>query len=142
MPTYEDYKKINKSVGPTRNYYINLQPNFFYTDGIKMVADTFQCYWIINTVESFSDLVRQYREENTGTLNLISDTFDVVTVSENNQSTVEIIAIGYNDDELEETQIVVATQKFAYTDLPEGEYRFFLTYLAGEKLLLCLLKEF
>lgn len=141
MATYEDFRNINKYIAPCRNYYANLQPNFFYSEGIKKVADTFNCYWVINTIESFSDVVREYRDKYIDTDQLISDVFDAAVISKNNAATVSIAAIGYNDEEMEETQTIIAEQQFSYTDLPEGEYRLFLNCRPDEKLVLFLLRE-
>lgn len=94
MATYQDYLTIIRNIGPRRKYYRNLKPNFFYTEGIKFIADKFNCYWIINSIESFSEIVQKYKEENINTDKLISETFDAIVISENNKAELNIIAIG------------------------------------------------
>lgn len=141
MATHQDYLTIIRNIGPSRNYHRHLKPNFYYTDGIKFIADKFNCYWIINCIESFSETVQAFTKENINTDKLISETFDAIVISDANKAELNIIAIGYNDDELEETQTVIAKQSFEYTDLPQGEYHFFLTCQNDNNLILCLLKE-
>lgn len=52
-----------KDFNGTENYYKTMIPNLYYTDGVKAVADSYQCYWFIDIIVSYFNHAKLVNEE-------------------------------------------------------------------------------
>lgn len=84
-------------------HYYRHPLNVIYTDGIKYLADTCECYWLIDAVASwqFEDKVKQ-------------EEFQVIKLKVNEDNSALLTIDDGNDN-------VIATQIIEYTDFPLPE---------------------
>lgn len=101
-------EKLNYFYG-TENYFNNPLIKYLYTDGVKYFASTTNSYWLLNEINFiYCDLLKINKGE----------FLNIKVVSKNNKA--DIIVDDGNDNILKKKHI-------SFTDLPEGEWKFFLT---------------
>lgn len=84
---------------------------FLYTDGVKALADTFNCYWLVDAIISHQFDVN------------LKDGFHIVGVEvDNNRNCKLVIADDYDGGQFVN---VHATQNFT-TDLPVGKFHLYV----------------
>ena len=96
--------------GGTNQYHKHFL-GFLYTDGVKALADTFSCYWLVDTIVSY-----QYRVN-------LKDGFYIVYVEVDEQGNCKF-AIA---DDVDSGQIINirARQDFT-TDVPVGKFHLYV----------------
>lgn len=135
MATYEDYEQVlSNNRGTEHHYKHTLCSYLLYTDGIKDMAETLQCYWLVDMIASYIPDMFKFANK------MSSDRFVFPTVvAENNKATFKIISERYNGDEAKEVALI--KQRIPFTDLPDGEYKLYLEY-NGSKWVLFLSSEY
>lgn len=89
----------------TENYFTNPLVKYKYTDGVKYFAENAGAYWLLQEINGMTAKVNEYF-------------FNIKVISKNNKANI-IIDDGNGK--------VVAKKHIGFTDLPEGEWQFFLT---------------
>ena len=111
MATYEELTSLME--GCTGScYFWKRWPysNFGYTDGIKLFCEKAKAHWFVDVVGSYIPKLKK-----------IDDYFfKIVLQSKEEKSIFKII----REENCAEKDVIV--QHIPYTDLPEGEYSFFL----------------
>lgn len=116
MTTTQDVEQHLQEHCGTTQYFKHWTGTLKYTDGIKDLADTFECHWLI-------DLVASYVKERETYPFLIWN----ITVKDS-----EAVVIAQEDTGTKE----VVRQEIPYTDFPEGSFSFYtidgIALLTGE----------
>ncbi len=101
----------------TENYIKNFT-GLYYTDGVEYLAERAGAYWLIDLIGSHLPSVKQ-----------VADDFFSVSVEVHKDYSCNVLINHevYSSITNEMTQPTVASQNIGFTDLPEGEYSFFLT---------------
>jgi hypothetical protein len=87
----------------TENYYLHFSRGFLFTDGVKVVADQFKAYWLIDVIASY-----QIRKE------VRLKLFQIWTIaSARGKANVEM--------QPDIDQPVLVKQQIPFTDFPEGK---------------------
>lgn len=89
----------------TENYFTNPLVKYNYTDGVKYFAENAGAYWLLQEINGMTAKVNEYF-------------FNIKVISKNNKA--DIIIDDGNGKVLDKKHI-------GFTDLPEGEWQFFLT---------------
>ena len=86
----------------TENWYKTVDAKTTYTDGVKYLADTRKCHWLIDVIASWQHMLRK-KEFQVWTLKVKEDDSTVITCQEDSD------------------QESIITQEIPYTDFPEDE---------------------
>ena len=89
----------------TENYFTNPLVKYKYTDGVKYFAEEAGAYWLLQEINGMTAKVNEYF-------------FNIKVISKNNKADI-IIDDGNGK--------ILAKKHISFTDLPEGEWQFFLT---------------
>lgn len=113
MKTYEEIKAIMDNATGTANYH---RVNPFYrfvlaTDGVLTVLEQAKCFWLFDVVGSYYPQMKA-----------IEDSFFVATLEVKKSSAKFKIT----HEDLQGNDIIVAKQAIDFTDLPDGDYKFFI----------------
>ncbi|MCX6152774.1 MAG: hypothetical protein NT007_01305 [Candidatus Kapabacteria bacterium] len=85
----------------TENYYKYM--NIMFTDGIKHLADTCECYWLLSVVASWQADSRVKQEEfQVFKLQVHEDKTAIITIEDGNGSVVAVQTLDYTDFCLDE----------------------------------------
>jgi len=99
---------IAHSIGTTAYHRFSAIPSFpIITDGVKAVAETAGCYWLL-------DIIGSYQHEPT-----LDKVFQVWTLTVDLEKCTGVVH-GYNDAEL------IITQDIPFTDFPLESFKLFL----------------
>lgn len=90
----------------TLNWYKNPLLSYRYTDGVKYFAEYAECYWLLQEINA---LWKRRGNESF---------FDITVKSK--EHTADIVVEDGNGNPL-------LTRKIPFTDLPEGDWKFYLT---------------
>lgn len=93
----------------TELYYINPLMKFTYTEGVKYFAENAGAYWLLQEINFIYVDLQQIGK---------AEFLNIKVISKDNKA--DIIVDDGNDNILKKKHI-------AFTDLPEGEWKFFLT---------------
>ena len=102
----------------TENYYkrsvLGVSTGMVYTDGVKHFCSIAEAQWFIDVVNSYMTNVKKVKD----------DYFFIVRVAVNRKAQATFTI----KREVNEEEVVVIKQEIPYTDLPEGEYKFYLIH--------------
>jgi len=102
----------------TENYYRHWLPEFVYTDGIKMMAEQFQAYWLLDIPFSYQSQPKVANEK-----------FQIWTItSEGNKAVIEMRP--------DVDQPAIIRQEIAFTTFPEGVFKMYYIDDGSYKVLL------
>lgn len=111
--TYEEIKEIMESATGTEKYH-RLNPFYKFvlaTDGVLNVLEQAKCFWLFDAIGSYYSYMKSTK-----------DYFFVAQLNVENSSA--LLKITHEDSE--GNDCLVAEQKIEFTDLPDGEYKFFI----------------
>lgn len=102
-------RDLDQFIG-TEQYHRNFT-GLIYTDGVEYFAEKAGAYWLIDLVGSYLPTIKR-----------VSDYFFKISVESHNDNSWNVLIT----HEISGKVAVVASQSGQFTDLPEGEYQFFL----------------
>lgn len=143
MAKFEDFEDIMARNYGSMHFYTNiLGKSFVYTEGVKDFAETFECYWFIDFIESYiPDIDKKFVKKNLYKTELMTScTMDVLLKVKDNKAEVDIIAFGYDEKAEKEIETLVVQRKISFTDMPDGDYKLYLG--AGDRYTLLLTSEY
>lgn len=142
MAKFEDFEDIMARNYGSMHFYTNmLGKSFVYTEGVKEFAETFECYWFIDFVESYIQDIDKFVKKNLYKTELMdSCTMDVLLKVKDNKAEVDIVAFGYDEKAEKEIETLVVQRKISFTDMPDGDYKLYLG--AGDRYTLLLTSEY
>jgi hypothetical protein len=121
--SYEELQKIMNYGSGTNEYHrLTMIKNFLVTDGVKLFAEAASAHWLLDVVMSYLPKISK-----------IDDYFFVPTikVNDNNEGALQI------HHEFNGKKKTIVKQEIEYTDLPAGDYKFFLFKENGRFLMIC-----
>jgi hypothetical protein len=110
--SYAELQKIMNCGSGTNEYHrLTMIRNFLVTDGVKLFAEAASAYWLSDVVMSYLPKIAK-----------INDYFFVVImkVNDDNRGTFRIC------HEINGKKKTTVRQKIPFTNLPVGDYKFFL----------------
>jgi hypothetical protein len=102
---------MNCSSGTNEYHRLTVAKNFLVTDGVKSFAEASSAHWLLDVVMSYLPKIDE-----------INDYFFVPTIKVNNDNE----GIFRIHQEIYGKRKTIVRQKIPFTDLPAGDYKFFL----------------
>ena len=88
--------EFNGFIGGSENFYKHTFGSI-YTDGIKYLADTYECYWFLDTISIYSNEI-QGEEFQVWNLKRINETSQFrITVTDGNKNVLKTLDIPFSD---------------------------------------------
>lgn len=94
----------------TEQYHRNFT-GLIYTDGVEYFAEKAGAYWLIDLIGSHLPIIKR-----------VPDYFFKISVEAHNDNSWNVLVT----HEISGKEVLVTSQNGEFTDLPEGEYQFFL----------------
>jgi hypothetical protein len=104
----------------TEHYYRHWMPEFVYTDGIKMMAEKYQAYWLIDIVLSYQPKLKEYKFQ----------IWEIECEKDSVNKRANVIMRPDSDEP------IVVSQHIAFTTFPEGKLKMYYIDDGSNKVLL------
>jgi hypothetical protein len=104
----------------TEHYYRHWIPEFVYTDGIKMMAENYQAYWLIDIVLSYQSKLKEYKFQ----------IWEIECETDSVNKRANVIMRPDSDEP------IVVNQHIAFTTFPEGKLKMYYIDDGSNKVLL------
>ena len=116
---YDEIQELMQSSYGTENYHrINpFCPYVVVTDGMLTVLEKAECFWLFDMMASYYPEMKKSNEY-----------FFVakLKVKKNNSAEFSIVYEKYDYEKEDGVDVKLCSQKIPFTDLPCGEYKFFI----------------